>query len=235
MLAKDLSTALSERSVPIMESNRSCLRRARDEAEFSNQSIFSSMEKFVNAVQDMDETILVPCRLMDLKVGDATDSVPSPPEPKIQFKPGMKATRRVEGFRDTMASADLYNLYTLVNTVKNELQWGMREHCPVDEGIDSPTITPVSSTTHIKGHQRRPSNVSVSSTNSSSISDADSDTGNENDSGFDGEASPKPECTQQVAQNFRRHLHGLYRSLEQMTEAATYLTARYQKDVGDAV
>lgn len=234
MLTKDFSAALSDCSVPIMESNRSCLRRARDEAEFSNQSIFSSMEKFVKAVQDMDETILVPCRLMDLKVGDAADSVPSPVEPKPQYKPGMKAVRRVEGFRDTMASADLYNLYTLVNTVKNELQWGMRE-CPVDEGIDSPTITPVSSATHIKGHQRRPSNVSVSSTNSSSISDVESDTGNENDSGFDGEASPKPECTQQVAQNFRRHLHGLYRSLEQMTEAATYLTARYQNDVGDAV
>lgn len=215
----------------------SCLRRGRDEAEFSNQSIFSSMEKFVNAVQDMEETILVPCRLMDLKVGDATDSVPPPAEPKPHFKPGVKAVRRAEGFRDAMPNADLYNLYTLVNSVKNELQWGMKE-CPVDEGIDSPSITPVSSATHIKGHQRRPSNVSVSSStssSSSSSSDADSDAGNENDSGFDTEASPKPECTQQVAQNFRRHLHGLYRSLEQMTEAATYLTARYQKDVGDHV
>ena len=188
----------------------------------------------MKAVQEMDETILVPCRLMDLKVGDATDSVPPAAEPKTHYKPGVKSVRRPEGFRDTMASADLYNLYTLVNTVKNELQWGMKE-CPVDEGIDSPAITPVSSSTHIKGHQRRPSNVSVSSTNSSSISDTDSETGNENDSGFDTEASPKPECTQLVAQNFRRHLHGLYRSLEQMTEAATYLTARYQKDVGDAV
>lgn len=234
MLTKDFSIAFSDCAVANMESNRSCLRRARDEAEFSNQSIFSSMEKFVNAVQDMDETILVPCRLMDLKVGDATDSVPLPVEAKPHYKPGVKSARRVEGFRDTMASADLYNLYTLVNSVKNELQWGMKE-CPVDEGIESLTISPVSSSTHIKGHQRRPSNVSVSSTNSSSISDTDSEAGNENDSGFDTEASPKPECTQLVAQNFRRHLHGLYRSLEQMTEAATYLTARYQKDVGDAV
>lgn len=222
MLTEQFTSACSDSVVSNMDTNRNCLRRTRgEEAEFSNQSIFSSMEKFVKAVQEMDETILVPCRLLDLKVGDATDTV----------KPDSKVIRRKEDFRSSMSSADLYNLYNMVNTVKNELLWG-RNTSPADEGLDSPA----SVTTH-KGHVRRPSTASVASTHSatSTLSDTDSEVGNENDSGIEGEESPKPDCTQHIAHNFRRHLYGLYHSLEQMTDAATYLTARYQNDVGDAV
>lgn len=40
-----------------------------DDQEFSNQSILNSMEKFVHTVNSMNETILVPSRLMDRQVG----------------------------------------------------------------------------------------------------------------------------------------------------------------------
>lgn len=39
-----------------------------DDQEFSNQSILNAMEKFVKTVNAMDETILVPSRLMDCSV-----------------------------------------------------------------------------------------------------------------------------------------------------------------------
>lgn len=49
---------------------RNCLRRIarHDELQFSKDSIVNVMEKFVKTVNVMDETILVPCRLMDRQV-----------------------------------------------------------------------------------------------------------------------------------------------------------------------
>lgn len=49
---------------------RNSLRRiaTNDDTEFSRESIVNLMEKFVKTVNVMDETILVPCRLMDRTV-----------------------------------------------------------------------------------------------------------------------------------------------------------------------
>ncbi|PNF29185.1 hypothetical protein B7P43_G10781 [Cryptotermes secundus] len=202
------------------------------------------MEKFVKAVNDMDETILVPCRLMDLKMGDAGDTI-------VEMKtssnhPGSaNSGKRSNSSLNDMASTDLYNLYTMINSVKNELLWGQSVPPEEDDkgqksqngGSGSVTSTTVSPAT-VKGHCRRPSTVSMTSTNSiTSISDTDSDAGNENDSGIEAEDNNRqgPDCSLQVAENFHRHLHGLHRSLQQMTEAAVYLTQRYQNDVGGAV
>lgn len=90
----------------------------------------------------------------------------------------------------------------------------------------------------IKGHVRRPSTVSVASTNSSTsgLSDSDSEagSGNENDSGI--EEVVQEECrTERIAHDFQRHLAGLTSSIRQMTEAAQYLTWRYQHDIGGPV
>lgn len=85
-------------------------------------------------------------------------------------------------------------------------------------------------------HQRRPSTGSLISTHSMtsmSMSDTDSEAGNENDSGIEDGNAVDP--TLQVAANFRKHLMGLHKSLEQITQAASYLTQRYQHDVGGNV
>lgn len=88
--------------------------------------------------------------------------------------------------------------------------------------------------TQTKGHVRRPSTVSVASSNSSTstISDSESEvSSNENDSGIESENQKEKDRSLEVARQFRTHLLGLYKSLEQMTEAASYLTARYQSDM----
>ncbi|XP_072945744.1 mid1-interacting protein 1-B [Epargyreus clarus] len=56
----DLSTKL--------ENSRNTLRKIarHDDTEFSKQSILNDMEKFVKMVNTMDETVLVPSRLMNL-------------------------------------------------------------------------------------------------------------------------------------------------------------------------
>ncbi|KAI5639740.1 thyroid hormone-inducible hepatic protein spot 14 domain-containing protein [Phthorimaea operculella] len=51
-----------------LENSRNSLRRIarHDDTEFSKQSILNDMERFVKMVNHMDETVLVPSRLMNL-------------------------------------------------------------------------------------------------------------------------------------------------------------------------
>lgn len=217
--------------------HRNCLRRIarNDDTEFSHQSILNVMEKFVKTVNTMDETILVPCRLMDMKVGDEQD--PSQPKKHV--------SKNKHTVQDTLQNADLFDVYNMLNSIKADLLWGPGQ-VPEEETTNttatasSVTTTIVNpSSTHLsagKGHVRRPSTVSVASTNSSSstISDSESETGNENDSGIE-EAPQEKDRTEQVAQNFRRHLQGLSRCIKQMTEAAQYVTSRYQQDIGSTI
>lgn len=194
------------------------------------------MEKFVKAVNDMDETILIPCRLMDMKVSDEDTGK----EPNAQHKHKRRLAKELN-------NTDLYSVYTMINGVKNELLWGQTQGQSQaaeaaanasEEAANAATTAATTTTTQTKGHIRRPSTVSVTSTNStassaaSTTSDTDSETGNENDSGVEGETE---DYTQMVSDKFRRHLHGLYHCLDHMTEAASYLTARYQSDIGGAV
>lgn len=144
----------------------------------------------------------------------------------------------------------------MLNSVKVDLLWGRNgqednsetevelreqnydtvEAAPATEtkAVEASTLAPPA-TTETKGHVRRPSTVSVASSNSSTstISDSESEvSSNENDSGIESEGQKNKDKSLDVAKQFRTHLLGLYQSLEQMTEAANYLTARYQSDIG---
>lgn len=183
------------------------------------------METFVEAVQDMDQTILVPSRLMDLQVGDDSDAV------------GLQLAKRKN--KACLDATNLHNLYSLVNCVKKDLLWSSGASEPLPEEESRIPSQPYSTNTSVhKGHVRRSSTASMASTNStaSTLSDTDSETGIENDSGVENESdSTKPSYTEKFEECFRRHLYGLQRSLEQMTDAANYLTKRYQTEVGGTV
>ncbi|XP_035912259.1 uncharacterized protein LOC118512232 [Anopheles stephensi] len=270
-----------------MENSRNCLRRIarHDDQEFSNQSILNAMEKFVKNVNAMDETILVPCRLMDRKVGDATDTVPVAPKAQHHGAHHGKKSNRAS-IREVLNTSELFQLYNMLKLVKVDLLWGRQDaEDSVEESVvkgcatkkvtsssksnsnntdttgtnnstansstSSNTATtdvtttnsnnasgsekadPAMMTSTIKGHNRRPSTVSVASSNSAStLSDSESETSAENDSGIESEGNQEQDRSTELAKQFRTHLIGLYRSLEQMSEAANYLTARYQSDVG---
>ena len=102
--------------------------------------------------------------------------------------------------------------------------------------VTESTTTTATTASSTKGHIRRPSTASVSSSNSAStISDSESEiSSNENDSGIESEHQQEKDKSLEMSRQFRCHLLGLYKSLEQMTEAANYLTARYQCDIGGA-
>ncbi|KAK9889032.1 hypothetical protein WA026_004315 [Henosepilachna vigintioctopunctata] len=184
-----------------MASRNSLRRIARnDDTEFSHHSILHAMEKFVKSVNTMDETILVPCRLMDLKVGDEYD-------PTTKDSSGHVV-------KELLRSADLYKVYTMIHDVKGDLVWGRETN------------------NKRQGHIRRPSTASVASS-SSLTSDSESDGGTETDSGIEEVQEVNySDRTASVTTDFRMHLVGLTNSLKQMTEAANYLTSRYQHDIG---
>jgi hypothetical protein len=149
----------------------------------------------------------------------------------------------------------------MLNSVKVDLLWGRNgqeessettevelreqnydtvapEAAPATElkAVEMPPPAPASNdSSSTKGHVRRPSTVSVASSNSSTstISDSESEvSSNENDSGIESEGQQNKDKSLEIAKQFRTHLLGLYKSLEQMTDAANYLSARYQSDIG---
>jgi hypothetical protein len=207
--------------------------------EFSNQSIKNAMDKFVKAVKDMDEKILVPHRLIDLKMGDSGDAAV---EMKTSSKHPVSANtgKRSKSILNDVASIDLYNMYTMLNSLKNELLWGQNKAPEEDDEKQKSQNAGNGSdpSEAVKGHCRLPSNVSMISTTSTvSMSASDSETGTEDDSRMQSEENTGQDLdrSRQVAENFRRHLHGLHYSLLQMTEAAMYVTQRYENDVGVTV
>ncbi|KAH8320701.1 hypothetical protein KR067_007260 [Drosophila pandora] len=240
------------------------------------------MEKFVKTVNIMDDTILVPCRLMDRQIGDSTDIIPASGKDSTanqltqsssaQGKRGAVHSKNVHEF---LSASELFNLYNMLNSLKKDLLWTANQEDedhpqlqtqkqtqiqpsaipnPSESKTDSSTTPATTTGAHVKGHVRRTSTASMMSTNSvSNMSDSDSDISQENDSGLesDGNKSDNAQSSDgsdivdvakskqasgdkatELAQRCRRHLNGLYECLEQMTEAANYLTARYQSDIG---
>ncbi|KAM7344827.1 uncharacterized protein ACRADG_011389 [Cochliomyia hominivorax] len=270
-----------------LDNTRNCLRRIarHDELQFSKDSIVNVMEKFVKTVNIMDETILVPCRLMDRQVGDSTDIIPTPGKDVtsnqhsfIPYANGRRNPVNSKNVHEFLNSSELFNLYNMLNALKNDLLWtGKDDSKDIDEqqilienredktenistnNVNSISTSFLTNNSITKGHIRRPSTASMASiTSVSQMSDTESDISQENDSGVESEFNKNgigsdttssssedghmqskklinPDKATELAQRCRRHLNGLYQCLEQMTEAANYLTARYQNDIGGSV
>lgn len=154
---------------------------------------------------------------------------------------------------ETLSSAELFKLYNMLNGVKLDLLWGRNSEEQPEEiemieeqnaaaaaaaaaasvTSNAVLVSPPTNGNDSKGHVRRPSTASVASSNSATtLSDSDSEISTENDSGIESERKHETDKSRDLAKQYRKHLLGLYRCLEQMTDAANYLTARYQSDIG---
>ena len=140
---------------------------------------------------------------------------------------------------ESLSQAELFNLYNMLNGVKLDLLWGRNSEMQPEEveqqHQQEAAKLEQQQSIESKGHVRRPSTASVASSNSTNtLSDSDSEISNENDSGIESECNNHSEIDRstELAKQYRQHLLGLYRCLEQMTDAANYLTARYQSDIG---
>lgn len=158
---------------------------------------------------------------------------------------------------EALNSADLFNLYNMLNALKTDFLWtdnlvedeenngqqnnkdlpNLQDSTNSSSRTTSMSSVSLSSEMSSKGHNRTPSTASMTSTNSvSNLSDSDSELSNENDSGIESENGndqkrQSMDKATDLARQCRKHLSGLYRCLEQMTDAANYLTDRYQNEI----
>lgn len=223
--------------------------------------------------------------IFGFQVGDSSDNVPVAPPKSGSNSSGHShhssshsssshhGKRKGTSVHENLSSAELFNLYTMLNDVKVDLLWGRKSEEQPEEkqqqtqlsstsvgstqtlsqsmdqlsinnnnntsvaaaaaATNLPSDTSKSSGASQKGHVRRPSTASVASSNSTNtLSDTESEISNENDSGIESEHTRDVDKSSELARQYRQHLLGLYRCLEQMTEAANYLTNRYQSDIG---
>jgi len=112
------------------------------------QSLMTAMGKFVQAVENMDDAVMIPSKLRDMNSSDGlpTDTTPSPaPQRKTSTTNGGLMSKnggrtspptivtppKSQALIPTPADSnptDLYDFYTMLNAVKQELQAG-----PLDE------------------------------------------------------------------------------------------------------
>lgn len=164
------------------------------------------MERFVQTVEDMNETILVPCRLMDVKFDHTIvqapekDSTTSSSSGKLSAgSAGIDKAAAGKRLFATLNGSDLFQFYNMLNTVKNNLMWGSQSQSNNNNNngnsqrsttIPTSTISTSSSassvvsssasstsslsqvpqgqSSEVKGHARRPSTVSTTSSTSAS-------------------------------------------------------------------
>ncbi|XP_021965688.1 uncharacterized protein LOC110860881 isoform X2 [Folsomia candida] len=135
------STTRSTSSNGPTSARRNKSRWDQPETSHSTGSLLSSMERFVQTVDDMNETILVPCRLMDMQFDESF--VPPTPVPQLEKTSGMglpnggafgppssgtSSTKLVDNHRivSNLNGVDLYQFYSVLNNIKNDLMWGRK-------------------------------------------------------------------------------------------------------------
>lgn len=167
----------------------------------SAESMLNSMQKFVSAVNSMDETILVPNRLKDMaadvhQVPDASGMVSGARSGEVSPCPSETPPMQEENNHiDDNESVDLYSFYAMLNAVKMELERGGKPHGVEEE------VNPV--------YKHGPGVKSKVKLNEA-VTD---------------------QRSMAVARRFRSHISGLNRCLIQMTETAEFLSNKYQEDV----
>jgi len=191
-------------------------------SDFSSQSVLCDMNRFIKSVNNMNETVMVPSRLLDIEV-KSNSKVP------VMLRGG----------------GDPYTFYNVLNSVKNDLIWGPTSNDDEEDEDDlssssstsaltsgtswSDPSTPTTTTgsSNMKRHVRRQStlsNISMIST-----SDAESEGSNVSEGGDSG-VDPE-DSTEAVTATLRNHLMGLQSCLTHLTNTASYITERYQEEV----
>ncbi|MGL4989567.1 mid1-interacting protein 1-B-like [Siniperca chuatsi] len=73
-------------------------------------SLFNAMNRFIGAVNNMDQTVMVPSLLRDVPLDDAEDP---------------KAESPANGGAYFHQDADMYSSYVLLKSIRNDMEWGV--------------------------------------------------------------------------------------------------------------
>ncbi|XP_008301641.1 mid1-interacting protein 1-B-like [Stegastes partitus] len=70
-------------------------------------SLFNAMSRFIGAVNNMDQTVMVPSLLRDVPLDDGADPRPAGPDGAAFFR------------------HDMYSSYVLLKSIRNDMEWGV--------------------------------------------------------------------------------------------------------------
>lgn len=175
-----------------------------DMTDISANSLLCGMQQFDRAVQNMEETILVPSRLMDMSVSDESS-------PKQKPVPSL------------LKSSDAYDVFQLLKSVRCTVRRG---GCSAEsDELESKPLRPMPS-------MRSSQSLSSLSSEASSSGAAGDDSGHESEPSEHAAGEEQP-C-EAVRARFESHLSGLGQCLAQMTEAASFLSSRYEQQLDSA-
>ncbi|XP_070786592.1 mid1-interacting protein 1-B-like [Enoplosus armatus] len=79
-------------------------------------SLFNTMNRFIGAVNNMDQTVMVPSLLRDVPLDDTEDLKAVSPAN------GTTATNNAAYFHQ---DADMYSSYVLLKSIRNDIEWGV--------------------------------------------------------------------------------------------------------------
>ena len=215
---------------------------------FSQQSILFAMNRFVKSVINMQSTVLIPSKLKDLEVNTS--------KKKVRFK-GLKEVKQMRTLNhhavcalskpSILINSDLYTFYNMLNEIKKELLWGNGDISSVTNFMScssenrNHSFDCNQSSFCKNNHARQPSVASlgsvgltlssVSTVSTLSTSNSDQETDDSETDSLLTERDSIDEHTSRLAGSFRFHSQGLHNILDQLTDAATYISARYQQEL----
>lgn len=220
--------------------------------EFSQQSLLSALHRFVDAVDYMDETVMIPSRLRDMDIssdewitnvsGKNGHIHSAPPSPTFLNVGSSKRRNSTEQQQAVMSGnstdeQNLYNFYNLLKAIKHEVVSGTPalHEAGVGHGIcggggggQLPYEMEPSEDYSIMPAMCSPSLADEE--DEVSAVDTEEDT----DSVISDTSSGAEDSSRKVASSFRHHLRSLFGLLHQFTQTAKYLSHRYESEVGQS-
>ncbi|KAH9514689.1 hypothetical protein Btru_023312 [Bulinus truncatus] len=112
-------------------------RRRSSPSADGQQSLLTAINRFVQAVDLMDDTVMIPCRLRDIPV----ESIPVP---YLQEENNNKAV-----VPSIPVSGDLYHFYAMLHAIRSEIIAGPTPHVDddqsdnTDDSVDETTLSAI--------------------------------------------------------------------------------------------
>jgi len=129
------------------------LQLSLSETPKQKNSLFNAMNRFIGAVNNMDQTVMVPSLLRDV-----------PLDEDREMSAALKTDLDEEG--------DMYSYYQLLKSIRRDIEWGVRRAAEEEErrmeGMETPprVITRVNSSTSLASTSSLSSSTSSSSSSS---------------------------------------------------------------------
>ncbi|KAK5860885.1 hypothetical protein PBY51_022331 [Eleginops maclovinus] len=80
----------------------------QQETPSQKNSLFNAMNRFIGAVNNMDQTVMLPSMLMDVP---------------LELEEDREMTNSMKSYED---EGDMYSYYELLKSIRRDIQWGVR-------------------------------------------------------------------------------------------------------------